>query len=48
MPSYKFRLPYALELNGKWEVELSSITLPDTYLEISILKDMNTFEPRTV
>ena len=46
--SYKIRLPYPLELNGKWEVGLSSITLPDTYLEMSILKDMNMFELKTV
>ena len=46
--SYKIRLPYPLELNGKWEVGLSSITLPDTYLEMSILKDLNTFELKTV
>ena len=46
--SYKIRLPYPLELNGKWEVGLSSITLPDTYLEMNILKDLNTFELKTV
>ena len=46
--SYKIRLPYPLELNGKWEVGLSSITLPDTYLVMSILKDLNTFELKTV
>ena len=46
--SCKIRLPYPLELNGKWEVGLSSITLPDTYLEMSILKELNTFELKTV
>ena len=37
-----------MEWNGQWELGLSSITLPDTYLEMSILKDMNTFELKTV
>ena len=46
--SHKIRLPYPLELNGKWEVGLSSITLPDTYLEMNVLKDLNTFELKTV
>ena len=37
--SHKIRLPYPLELNGNWKEGSSSITLPDTYPEMSILKE---------